>query len=95
MLTPTSDLSQPKPSLARTRPVAAACAIGRDPAFTEVTELAAITVPTLVVPGADARLPAALAAQAARTLPQGNLADVSLSADLETAADLAPGPGSG
>jgi hypothetical protein len=67
----------------------AACAIGRDRAFTKVTDLSTITVPTLVVPGADARRPAALAVQAARTLPRGQLADVSLSDDLRTAADLA------
>jgi pimeloyl-ACP methyl ester carboxylesterase len=69
--------------------IAAACAIGRDRAFTQVNELAAITVPTLVIPGADTRHPAALAAQAAHTLSRGHLADVSLSAGLETAADLA------
>ncbi|MGW4027617.1 hypothetical protein [Streptomyces sp. NPDC005009] len=68
--------------------IAAACAIGRDRAFTQVNELAAITVPTLVIPGADTRHPAALAAQAARTLPRGHLADVSLSAGLADA--LAP-----
>jgi pimeloyl-ACP methyl ester carboxylesterase len=69
--------------------IAAACAIGRDRAFTRVGELAAITVATLVIPGADTRHPAALAAQAAHTLPRGHLADVSLSVGLETAADLA------
>ncbi|CAL9666191.1 alpha/beta fold hydrolase [Streptomyces sp. enrichment culture] len=69
--------------------IAAACAIGRDRAFTQVNELAAITVPTLAIPGSDTRHPAALAAQAARTLPRGHLAGVSLPAALETAADLA------
>ncbi|GHF21845.1 alpha/beta hydrolase [Streptomyces werraensis] len=69
--------------------IAAACAIGRDRAFTQVNELAAITVPTLVIPGADTRHPAALAAQAAHTLPRGHLAAVSLFAGLQTAADLA------
>ncbi|MEJ1202716.1 MULTISPECIES: alpha/beta hydrolase [unclassified Streptomyces] len=69
--------------------IAAACAIGRDRAFRRVTDLAAITPPTLVIPGADTRHPAALAAQAVRTLPRGHLADVSLSTDLQSAADLA------
>nr|WP_215206547.1 alpha/beta hydrolase [Streptomyces sp. CHD11] len=68
--------------------IAAACAIGQDRAFTDVTDLASITVPVLVVPGADERHPAVLAAQAARTLPHGHLAAVSLSADLRNAADL-------
>ncbi|WP_435285462.1 alpha/beta fold hydrolase [Streptomyces bacillaris] len=69
--------------------IAAACAIGRDRAFTQVTDLASITVPTLVIAGADARHPAALAAEAARILPHGDLADICLPADLETATDLA------
>lgn len=69
--------------------IAAACAIGRDRAFAQITDLASVTAPTLVIAGADARHPAALAAEAARTLPHGHLADVSLSAALKTAADLA------
>jgi pimeloyl-ACP methyl ester carboxylesterase len=78
-------------AIARSDPasIAAACAIGRDRAFTRVSDLAAITVPTLVIPGADTRHPAALAARAARTLPHGRLADASLSAGLRSAADLA------
>jgi pimeloyl-ACP methyl ester carboxylesterase len=69
--------------------IAAACAIGRDRAFTDVSDLASITAPALVIAGADTRHPAALAARAARTLPHGHLADVSLSAGLNNAADLA------
>ncbi|MFJ4467281.1 alpha/beta fold hydrolase [Streptomyces sp. NPDC089424] len=69
--------------------IAAACAIGHDRAFVHVSDLAAISPPTLVVPGSDTRHPASLAAQAARTLPLGHLANVSLSAELKTAADLA------
>ncbi|WP_234388598.1 hypothetical protein [Streptomyces sp. AS58] len=78
-------------AIARSNPasIAAACAIGYDRAFQHVTDLAAITPPTLVIPGADTRHPGALAAQAARTLPHGHLADVSLSTNLKTAADLA------
>ncbi|MFJ6650541.1 alpha/beta fold hydrolase [Streptomyces sp. NPDC091290] len=73
-----------------TASIAASCAFGRDQAFTQVHELAAITVPTLVIPGADTRHPAAVAAQTARILPHGHLSDVSVSADLDTAAALAP-----
>ncbi|MFF9402728.1 hypothetical protein [Streptomyces sp. NPDC014744] len=46
----------------------------------------------MVIPGADTRHPAPLAAPAARPLPRGHLADVSPSADLQTAADLAHAP---
>lgn len=69
--------------------IAAACAIGRHRAFIGVSDLAALTAPTLVIAGADTGHPAALAARAARALPRGHLAGVCLSAGLETAADLA------
>jgi hypothetical protein len=72
-----------------TASIPAACAFGRDQEFTQVHELAAITVPTLVIPGADTRHPTAVAAQTAQILPYGHLSDVSVSADLDTAADLA------
>lgn len=69
--------------------IAAACAIGRDRAFRSVADLRSISVPSLIVPGADVRHPAALAEEVARTLPHGYLAQVALSADLRTADDLA------
>ncbi|WP_351228153.1 alpha/beta hydrolase [Streptomyces sp. NPDC002133] len=69
--------------------IAAACAIGRDRAFTSVSELASIPVPTLVVPGSDHRRPAASAEEMADALPHGHLAKVALSGDLLTADDLA------
>ncbi|MFF8958824.1 MFS transporter [Streptomyces sp. NPDC014894] len=68
--------------------VAAFCALGEDRAFREVSELAAITAPALIVPGMDARHPTALAAEVARTLPHGRLAPVALSGELLTAEDL-------
>lgn len=69
--------------------IAAAAAIGRDRAFRRVGELAAIATPTLVIPGIDWRHPTALAEDLARTLPNGHLAPVTLSADLRTADDFA------
>jgi 3-oxoadipate enol-lactonase len=69
--------------------IAAAAAIGHDRSFRSVDELAAITVPMLIVPGADQRHPAALAENVARILPAGRLAPVGLSGDLYTADDFA------
>ncbi|MFD7440088.1 alpha/beta fold hydrolase [Streptomyces sp. NPDC059909] len=69
--------------------IAAACAIGRDRAFTSVADLASIPVPTLVVPGSDEPEPAASAEEIARALPHGHLAKVSLSGEMRTADDLA------
>lgn len=69
--------------------IAAAAAIGRDRSFRSVGELAAVAAPTLIIPGMDERHPTALAEALARTLPQGRLAPVTLSADLRTAEDLA------
>ncbi|WP_410660449.1 alpha/beta fold hydrolase [Amycolatopsis sp. lyj-112] len=69
--------------------VAAAAAIGRDRSFRSVDDLAAITTPTLIFPGMDQRHPTALAENAARIMPDGHLAPVSLSSTLRTAEDLA------
>jgi pimeloyl-ACP methyl ester carboxylesterase len=69
--------------------IAAAAAIGRDRSFRTVDELAAVTAPTLIIPGTDERHPTALAEALARTLPQGRLASVTLSADLRSADDFA------
>ncbi|MBB4917779.1 alpha/beta fold hydrolase [Streptosporangium saharense] len=69
--------------------IAAAAAIGHDRSFRDVGELAAITTPTLVVPGTDARHPTELAERVVRVLGDGHLAPVSVSADLHTADDLA------
>ncbi|WP_238419583.1 hypothetical protein [Streptomyces taklimakanensis] len=44
--------------------IAAACAIGRDRAFHSITDLRAVRVPTLIIPGGDARHPADLAEEA-------------------------------
>jgi pimeloyl-ACP methyl ester carboxylesterase len=68
--------------------IVAAAAIGHDRSFRSTAELATITVPTLVFPGTDARHPAALAQEVARTLPQGQLATVPIDGDLRTAEDL-------
>jgi 3-oxoadipate enol-lactonase len=78
-------------AIPRTDPAsaAAAAAIGHDRAFTEPAELAAIDVPTLVIPGDDVRHPRELAAAVANVLPRGRLADVGMSSELRTADDLA------
>ncbi|MEU0170313.1 alpha/beta hydrolase [Streptomyces iakyrus] len=69
--------------------IVAAAAIGHDRSFRSVGELARITVPTLIFPGTDPRHPTALAEEAADTLPDGQLAMVSIDSDLQTAEDLA------
>ncbi|WP_406277042.1 alpha/beta hydrolase [Nocardia sp. NBC_00881] len=69
--------------------IVAAAAIGRDRSFRNVAELAAITAPTLVFSGSDARHPTALAGEVARILPHGRLASETISSDLHTAEDLA------
>ena len=69
--------------------IAAAAAIGRDRSFRTMGELAAIAAPTLIIPGMDARHPAALAEELARILPRGRLAPAALSADVRTADDFA------
>ncbi|GLH95329.1 alpha/beta fold hydrolase [Phytohabitans aurantiacus] len=69
--------------------IAAAAAIGHDSPFGSVDDLASVPVPTLVVPGADARHPTQLAERVVRVMPNARLAAVSLSADLRTADDLA------
>ena len=68
--------------------IAAAAVIGRDRSFRSVEELAVITAPTLIIPGMDERHPHALAEALARTLPNGRLAQVSLSENLKTAEDF-------
>lgn len=69
--------------------VAAAAAIGYDRSFRDVHELAAINVPTLIIPGVDWRHPRALAEQLARIMPRAQLAAVEMSADLKTTDDFA------
>jgi 3-oxoadipate enol-lactonase len=69
--------------------VAAAAAIGHDRAFHDIDELAGTTVPTLIIPGTDARHPTRLGETLARLLPRGRLAPVTISPELHTADDLA------
>jgi pimeloyl-ACP methyl ester carboxylesterase len=69
--------------------IAAAAAIGRDRSFRTVAELRAVAAPTLIIPGMDARHPAAIAEELARVLPKGRLAPVTISADLVTSDDFA------
>ncbi|MFE3742534.1 alpha/beta fold hydrolase [Streptomyces sp. NPDC059134] len=69
--------------------IVAAAAIGHDRSFRSVGELAAITVPALVLPGTDPRHPTALAEEVAVVLPEGHLATVSIGNGLRTAEDLA------
>lgn len=65
--------------------VAAAAAVGRDRSFQSVNELAGIPVPTLILPGMDARHPLAIAHDLARVLPFATIAAVAMSADLADA----------
>lgn len=68
--------------------IAAAAAIGRDRSFRSVDELAVITAPTLIFSGMDERHPRSVAEALARILPNGRLAEVSLSEDLNDAEDF-------
>jgi 3-oxoadipate enol-lactonase len=61
---------------------------GPDRSFRDVTERAAVRVPTLVIPGTDWRHPRRLAERAAEVIPDAALADVSISADLHTPEDM-------
>ena len=65
--------------------IIAALAIGHDRAFRSVDDLMSIAAPTLIIPGADARHPAALATRLARSLPHGRLADVDLAQPIHDA----------
>lgn len=69
--------------------IVAAASIGRDRAFRTIDDLAAVTVPTLIIPGSDPRHPTLLGDALSRTLPKGVLAPVTVSSDLHTADDLA------
>lgn len=78
-------------ALPRTDPesAAAAAAIGHDRAFTHVGELAGIQTPTLIIAGDDARHPTDTAHALADALPHGILAEVTMSASLLSAEDMA------
>ncbi|HWV59142.1 MAG TPA: alpha/beta hydrolase [Sphingopyxis sp.] len=69
--------------------IAAAAAIGRDRSFISPHELAAIAVPTLLFPGADARHPEELAKAVAKIIPKAEAAGISMSGQLETSDDFA------
>jgi 3-oxoadipate enol-lactonase len=69
--------------------IAAAAAIGYDRSFRSVKELFPISVPTLIIPGMDWRHPKALAKELSENLPNGYLANVTLSAELKNAEDFA------
>lgn len=69
--------------------IVAAGAIARDRAFRSVDDLAPITAPTLLVPGADARHPRALAEACRRIMPNARVSKAAMSATLATAEDLA------
>ncbi|MDO1449210.1 alpha/beta hydrolase [Rhodocytophaga aerolata] len=69
--------------------IATAAAIVHDRSFRSVDELANIDVPTLIIPGIDDRHPTALAEHIAHILPNGHLAPVTISTDLQTADDFA------
>jgi 3-oxoadipate enol-lactonase len=73
--------------------LAAFCAIAYDRAFRSVDELRSISVPTLVIPGADARHPSQFAVEVVRALRRGRLASVCMSPELRTADDLADAVG--
>lgn len=69
--------------------IAASAAIGHDRAFGSPDELAAVEGSVLIIPGADERHPATLAARVAEQLPRGSLAPVGMSKLMRTADDLA------
>lgn len=69
--------------------IAAAAAIGRDRAFGSVTDLAQIDVPALIFPGIDWRHPAHVAAEAAAIMPQGRMASLGISEQLQDSQDYA------
>ena len=68
--------------------IAAAASIGYDRSFKNVKELAEISVPTLIIPGIDWRHPKAFAEHLANIIPNGKLAPVTLSLELQTAEDF-------
>lgn len=68
--------------------VAAAAAIGHDRAFRSPVELAAITTPTLIIPGDDDRHPTELAHRISDLMPDAQVAPVSMSRTLSTAEDM-------
>ncbi|MGW5384494.1 alpha/beta fold hydrolase [Nocardia sp. NPDC003963] len=69
--------------------IAAAAAIGRDRAFGTPAELAALTVPTLVIPGIDHRHPTRFAEQVAGILPDGRLDSGVFTEQVDTIEELA------
>ena len=69
--------------------IIAAGVIAHDRSFRSLDELAAIAVPTLIVPGDDARHPRALAEACARIMPNATVARVALTRALETIDDFA------
>ena len=69
--------------------IAAAAAIGRDRSFADIGDVAEVTVPTLIFRGMDERHPAALAEKLALGIPGAVLSPVALSADVQSAEDLA------
>jgi pimeloyl-ACP methyl ester carboxylesterase len=84
-------------SVRRADPASAAAIfrmLAHDKAFGSVADLAAISVPTLVIPANDPRHPAELAIRCARVIPHATLAGTVISNDLadadEYAAALAP-----
>ena len=68
--------------------IAAAAAIGRDRSFRSVNELSGIPVPTLLLPGMDARHPVAIARELALVLPSATVGEVGMSADMSDAEDF-------
>ena len=62
--------------------IAAAAAIGRDRSFTSVGDLARISTPALIFAGMDHRHPEALARAAVRELPNGRLAQATMTAEI-------------
>lgn len=68
--------------------IAAAAAIGRDRAFRTPADLAALTLPTLVIPGIDHRHPTRFAEEIAEILPNGRLHTGVFTAQVDTIDDL-------
>jgi 3-oxoadipate enol-lactonase len=69
--------------------IAAAAAIGDDRSFRHPEELAALTAPTLIIPGIDTRHPRELAEKLAAIMPAGELSSAAMTGEMRTEEDFA------
>ncbi|SEG36074.1 alpha/beta fold hydrolase [Bosea lathyri] len=69
--------------------ITAAAAIGNDRSFRHPEELAALTAPTLIIPGIDTRHPRELAEKLAAIMPAGELSSAAMTSEMTTEEDFA------